>query len=132
MEDEKVTININKMQLGIGLIILGIITLISADLIFYGEFGIKLFGYILFPIGWGFITKHIMPNQKGSFMIGVALGLIGVIIALIITHKNNNKDKNKNNNNSNKYEDLQKLAELKQKGILTEKEFEEEKEKLLK
>lgn len=128
-EEEKVTINISKLHIGIIIIILGVVTFISASLIFYGEFGVELAGYIIISFGWGFITKYILPNQRGSFFIGVVLGIIGVIVAICIKSRN---DKNKFKSNKNKYEELQKLAELKQSGVLTELEFENEKEKLLK
>lgn len=75
---------------------------------------------------WGYITRKILHNKKGSYLIGFFLGIIGLIIAICI------RPTNKVNTNNNKYADLQKLAELKQNGTITESEFETEKSKILK
>jgi len=67
---------------------------------------------------------------------GFLVAVVGVVIWLII--KNLKKDKESENKSNNKEmpgydvaEQIKKLAELKEQGILTEEEFEQEKSKLL-
>ena len=120
------------MSIGIVLIIFGSMVLSFMFLGLDDDLGLPiiLFGVAFILLGfcflWGYITKRILKNSKGSFALGFFLGLIGVIIAACI------KPKEVTVNNSNKYENLEKLQKLKENGTITNAEFEIEKEKLLK
>ena len=96
---------------------------------------------IILAIPFGFICKFIgdEKGQKGCFLYGLLLGIFGLIIVLCLKDKSNeiaqNNFQNVNNSSLNvpdKYEQLAKLQELKEKGVLTEEEFKTEKMKLLK
>ncbi len=93
---------------------------------------IGAFFVILVWIGCGFLCEYLgnLKGQKGCFLYGLLLGVIGIIIVLCL------KDKSGEINNSNKgvskYEELGKLQKLKEDGIITDVEFEIEKQKLLK
>lgn len=77
-----------------------------------------------------------------NIFIGGLIGVIGVIYDIVTrNYVLNNKNiilgtatatYTTNNGSNNKYEDLEKLMELKEKGILTEVEYEIEKAKILK
>lgn len=84
-------------------------------------------------IACGFLCEYLgnLKGQKGCFLYGLLLGFIGVIIVLCLRDKSGEIENNKDNT-SNKYEDLEKLQKLKESGTITEKEFEMEKQKLLK
>ena len=89
---------------------------------------------ILIPTGVGFIcgyiTRKILPNDKKSYFWGLFLGIIGIIVAVCIKPRNNTSKSNSNNAN-NKYVELQRLADLKQNGIITETEYEIQTERIL-
>lgn len=134
-DSEKVTLNIPIYEILLGLGVISIILGILAQFQLIEIFGIEIWfdsnlTYIGIPLGvgliCGYITRKILNNNKNSYLWGLFLGVIGIIVALCIKPKNNTS------NNSNKYEELQKLAELKQNGILTEEEFKQQKEKILK
>lgn len=139
-ENDMVNIPVYEILLGIGAFasIFGLL-IIMCDAVGPGElFGIdaEVGPFFIVPGFWvicGYITHKLLPAQKGSFAIGLVLGVIGIIIAFCIKPRSS-VDKNVSStaqNNTNKYEDLQKLAELKQQGIITEQEFEQEKAKIL-
>lgn len=138
MNNEKITLNVPIYEI---LLVIGVITAIVGIIMCLGIKYIDIFGGIYFdthlgiiiaPVGigliCGYITRKILPTKKNGYTLGLVLGIIGIIIAVCIKLGNNNTD----NNNSNKYNDLQRLAELKQNGIITEEEFNAEKEKILK
>lgn len=89
---------------------------------------------ILIPIGvgliCGYITRKILSNDKKAYFLGLFLGIIGIIVAVCIKPKNNTS-KSSSNNINNKYIELQRLADLKQNGILTETEYKIQKERIL-
>ncbi len=79
------------------------------------------------------IQKKMVVGEKliwilGSFLIPILLP----IIYLIVVKRNNKYLLNKKNNltEKKKYERLEKLFNLKEKGAITEKEYKKEKEKL--
>lgn len=109
--------------------------------------------FIIINFIFGIITKNIL-KKKGytngllGFCIGFFLNIIGVVIALLLDDKNykikpieinlNRTDGNVEpelseieKTRTDKYEELEKVYELKEKGILTEEEFQVEKEKIL-
>lgn len=123
-----------KVLLGIGIfmIVTGIIasTVIIRKNIKLHDLGMVV-GFVRCSVGsafiWGYVTYKILNGKEKSFLWGFLLGIIGVIIAICIKGKNK-----KNISNGNKYEDLMKLKTLKEDGIITEEEFNKEKEKVLK
>ncbi len=74
----------------------------------------------------------------GSIAMGmISISTLGTAIVLKIKENRKSKNKEKFNKNinekyNNKYKELESLAELKEKGILTEEEFKNQKEKILK
>lgn len=82
----------------------------------------------------GFICEYLgnLKGQKGCFLYGLLLGIIGVIIVLCLKDKSGDIEANNNENKyENKYENLERLQQLKQSGAITEEEFEMEKQKIL-
>ena len=75
---------------------------------------------------WGEILK----NSKSS--VNEWKDIITIIIDKIDTELDSSSDKKESNSNSSVSDELLKLNELKEKGILTEEEFNEQKKKLLK
>ena len=131
-ENESVEINIPIFEL---LLAIGIILTIVGTTMFMGIKYINILGgiyidthlwIVLLPLGvgliCGYITRKILHNQKGSYVLGLVLGVIGLIIAICTKLITSN----------NKYEELQRLEELKQNGTITEAEFKLEKSKILK
>lgn len=82
-------------------------------------------------IGCGFLCEYLgnSKGQKGCFLYGILLGIIGVIIVLCLDDKSGEI---KEQDNKSKYEKLQQLQNLKNSGAITDIEFEVEKQKLLK
>lgn len=77
---------------------------------------------------WGAVcqTIAVQKNIQYGFVLGFFLGIIGLIIVLCM------KDNTETTSNSaNECETLEKLLQLKEKGIITESEFEEKKRKIL-
>ncbi len=137
-DNDKIALNIPIYEI---LLVIGIIMAIIGMIMCMGIKYIDILGGIYFdihlgmiiaPIGigliCGYITRKILPSKRNSYVIGFLLGIIGIIIAICIRPTNNAN----NTNSSNRYADLQKLAELKENGIITEEEFNAEKEKILK
>ncbi len=138
MEDNKVTLNIPTFEILFGFGIIAIIIGILAPLQKIEFFGITIWfapklSIILIPLGigliCGYITKKILPNRKGAYWLGLILGIIGLIISICIRASSN---VNKLSNNNSKYDNIQRLAELKRNGVLTEQEYESQKSKILK
>ena len=84
---------------------------------------------LIFAVIWGFICEYLgnQKGQKGCFLYGFLLGIIGLIIVCCLKDKNPGK-----NIYINKYDDIEKITKLKEAGVITQEEFEPEKEKLLK
>ena len=91
--------------------------------------GFILMGAAIGSIVFGCVCER-MCYEKGreedGFFVGYFLGIIGLII--VATMKDNNPNKTKN---FSKYDELKKIQELKESGVLTEEEFEREKNKIL-
>ena len=83
----------------------------------------------------GLISSYI--SKEGSFFfLGLLLGEIGIAIAIIMRANNKQKEGSKIQSNhqqpvENKYATLEHLDNLRKKNIITEKEFQAEKEKIL-
>lgn len=88
--------------------------------------------FICVPVGvgliCGYITRKILPSNKNAYWVGFLLGIIGIVVAICIKPRNNI---NQSNSENNKYVELQRLANLKQNGIITETEFNAQKERIL-
>lgn len=136
-ESENVEIPIFEILVGIGiiLIIIGAIAPLQRVEIL----GMTLWfdpnlAMILIPIGigliCGYITRKILPNHKTAYLWGLFLGIIGIIVAVCIKPRNNISKSNSSNDN-NKYLELQRLADLRQNGIITETEYDLQKERIL-
>ena len=93
---------------------------------------IVAFFVILVWIGCGCLCEYLgnLKGQKGCFLYGLLLGVIGIIIVLCLKDKSG--EINNSNKGTNKYEELEKLQKLKDDGTITDVEFEVEKQKLLK
>ena len=85
-----------------------------------------ILGVIAWCCLWGVICNAIaLPkNINYGFLLGFFLGLIGLIIVICLPENTKNS--------VNDVETLEKLVELKEKGILSEAEFKEKKESILK
>lgn len=81
-------------------------------------------------IGCGFLCEYLgkQKGQKGCFLYGFLLGIIGIIIVVCLKDKSGEIE---NNKNIDKYEQLEKLQVLKNSGAITDIEYEVEKQKLL-
>jgi hypothetical protein len=108
-----------------------------------------LLGFWIITIGAALMLNAIAKDQTfqwhGIFSIGLLLiGLTVVILGIVKIVKNSSKylsssqKLNQPNNrsipppvNNNKYEIIERLAKLKEQGVLTEEEFLEEKSKIL-
>ncbi len=94
--------------------------------------------WVIVLIVWlicGFICEYMGKNkgQKGCFWYGFLLGIIGIIIVACLKDKSGEIQNETNTSvNTNKYEQLEKLQQLKNNGTITDAEFEVEKAKLLK
>ena len=86
---------------------------------------------LLIWIGCGCLCEYLgnLKGQKGCFLYGLFLGVIGVIIVLCLKDKSG--ETGNSNKSTNKYEDLERLQKLKESGAITDVEFEVEKQKLL-
>lgn len=87
-------------------------------------FWIILFELVTGTIGWS-IGESINKGGLG-FILGFIFSVFGIIMILCI------KGDEKRKGEFSKYEKLEKLQRLKEKGIITESQFEEERKILLK
>lgn len=83
-------------------------------------------------LGFGFLCEYMgkQKGQRGCFLYGFLLGIFGVIIVACLKDKSGEVETA--NNTANKYDSLEKLAQLKESGAITEIEYEVEKAKILK
>lgn len=96
--------------------------------------GFGITGYLLYNwVGSSNLKQEYIPIAYGIsyfFMLGSALSVIQSFV--LYAKSGNSKQQSENNKSSSYIEELQKLGELKEKGLLTEDEFNKEKQKLLK
>ena len=84
-------------------------------------------GAIIWGIIWGFAAKAVVTNKgyeeegKKYFWLGFFFSFIPLIVAA--TKQNRNSTTTINRSVGNAYEDLEKIAKLKQQGAITEDEF---------
>lgn len=87
-----------------------------------------MIGILICAIFFGAICQCIGSNKgrKWCFWYGFCFGWIGLIIVLCLKNKEMDYSAEKN-----KYESLEKLEQLKQKGSISQEEFDSERKKLL-
>ena len=94
-----------------------------------------IISYLIAGIIWGVISNYVGKSKNiNGFWWGFFLGFIGLIIVICMKPKETVViDKiDKNVTKENKYDELEKLDNLRKVGAITEYEFEQEKNKLLK
>lgn len=133
----KKTKKINLKIISVVLLVSGIIYLIAGitiaalwEYIQADEWGIVMLieGIFFMWTACGLIIKQLLPQKKliTCLLIGYLTAFLGVIAALIIKHLNK-----KDSSSLDKYDQLKKLQDLKDQGIITEEEFKAEKNKIL-
>lgn len=91
---------------------------------------------LVWSLIWGVVCQAVgnSKNVKG-FWWGFFLGFFGLIVVLCTKNKpaeELNIEKTKSETQTAKYEQLEKIAKLKESGAISDEEFETEKKKLLK
>lgn len=92
--------------------------------------------YVVYCIVFAYICRYIglKKNIASGYVWGFLLGFIGIIVVGVLPNQNKEQDfiNTADTTSSNKYDDLERLQKLKKSGVLTEAEFNSEKQKLLK
>ena len=94
-----------------------------------------IISYLVAGIIWGVISNYVGKSKNiNGFWWGFFLGFIGLIIVICMKPKETVviDQIDKNITKENKYDELEKLDNLRKVGAITEYEFEQEKNKLLK
>lgn len=87
---------------------------------------------LIWGVIWGAICQAVGNSKNiNGFWWGFCLGFIGLIIVLCSKDRKVSKI-DISTNNTSKYSQLEKLSKLKNSGAISDEEFEQEKEKLLK
>jgi len=107
-----------------GIFFLFVFTLIVA--LFGKNRKLGVFGFFVIGVGIGFLAALLAGSS-----IGILVGLIASSIALVVSPKKT-MESAINNVSSGVADELTKLYELKEKGVISETEFSLQKEKLLK
>ncbi len=98
---------------------------------------VDLILYVILVVFWGLMCYAIGKDKIEHPYLWGFLGIIGLVIVVILTSQKQSgnfemeRRINKDSSETDKYEKIADLYELKNKGILTEQEFEVEKSKLL-
>ena len=114
-------------------IVLACILMIEKDI----TIALIIIFYIIYSIVFAYICRYIglKKNIASGYVWGFLLGFIGLIVVGVLPNQNKEQQEFKNTADtisSNKYDDLERLQKLKESGVLTEEEFNAEKQKLLK
>ena len=90
-----------------------------------------LISILLYCVVCGLISKYINESKgyANGFAWGAWLGIIGIIV--VLCKPNIAKDQQPQQPESNSIDALERLAQLHEKGVLTDEEFEMKKAKLL-
>ena len=92
--------------------------------------------YVVYCIVFAYICRYIglKKNIASGYVWGFLLGFIGIIVVGVLPNQNKEQDfiNTADTTSSNKYDDLERIQKLKESGVLTEAEFNSEKQKLLK
>lgn len=93
----------------------------------WGDIALGILIFLIYTILFAYLSR-VVAIRKGienGYIWGLCLGIIGFLVVCAL------KEENKATDTTNKYEEIEKLQRLKEKGILTTDEFEIEKQKLL-
>lgn len=97
----------------------------------WGDIALVILIIMIYTIGWAYLSRFVGLKKgiSNGYAWGYCLGILGFIVVCAL--KGEDIDKTKLNT-SNKYDEIEKLQQLKSSGALTNEEFNIEKQKLLK
>lgn len=97
----------------------------------WGDIALGILIFLIYTIIFAYLSRliGIKKGIESGYILGLCLGIIGFIVVCAL--KEEPTDNSANITKNNKYDEIEKLQNLKIKGILTDEEFEKEKQKLL-
>lgn len=97
----------------------------------WGDIALGVLIFLIYAILFAYLSKlvGIKKGIESGYIWGLCLGVIGFIVVCALREEPTGDSSNITRNN--KYDEIEKLQNLKIKGILTDEEFEKEKQKLL-
>lgn len=112
-----------------------IVSIITAFILVWASFvanNVFFLIAIFYGLIWAYLSRFVglKKDIDSGYVWGYFLGVIGFIVVCVLPSEK--KEEKEDIGNSNKYEDLERLLQLKNAGAITEAEFEVEKAKLLK
>lgn len=113
--------------------LLFILTLVVGALLFSWTQNFLILLIVIDRIIFSFACLAIANSKgiAGGYYWGWFLGILGLIVVCVMPSKKASKVVVENSVKTDKYDELEKLNNLKTKGIITEEEFEIEKKKIL-
>lgn len=97
----------------------------------FGDIALGILIFLTYTIIFAYLSRlvGIKKGIESGYIWGLCLGVIGFIVVCAL--KEETAVNSANITKNNKYDEIEKLQNLKIKGILTDEEFEKEKQKLL-
>ncbi len=97
----------------------------------FGDIALGILIFLIYTIIFAYLSRlvGIKKGIESGYIWGLCLGVIGFIVVCAL--KEETAVNSANITKNNKYDEIEKLQNLKIKGILTDEEFEKEKQKLL-
>lgn len=97
----------------------------------FGDIALGILIFLTYTIIFAYLSRlvGIKKGIESGYIWGLCLGVIGFIV--VCAFKEETAVNSANITKNNKYDEIEKLQNLKIKGILTDEEFEKEKQKLL-
>lgn len=94
----------------------------------WGDIALGILFFLIYTIIFAYLSRlvGIKKGIENGYIWGLCLGIIGFIVVCVLK-----EETTANITKNNKYDEIEKLQNLKIKGILTDEEFEKEKQKLL-
>lgn len=94
----------------------------------FGDIALGILIFLTYTIIFAYLSRlvGIKKGIESGYIWGLCLGIIGFIVVCALK-----EETTANITKNNKYDEIEKLQNLKIKGILTDEEFEKEKQKLL-
>lgn len=94
----------------------------------FGDIALGILIFLTYTIIFAYLSRlvGIKKGIESGYIWGLCLGIIGFIVVCVLK-----EEITANITKNNKYDEIEKLQNLKIKGILTDEEFEKEKQKLL-